>query len=74
MELKEQQLLDALTMIEGADGEDIERLIRAAGFEDYLLRSLIMKASDNDLEYLLKERESFKQTEPLEVFYWRTTK
>jgi hypothetical protein len=56
MELKEQQLLDALTMIEGADGEDVERLIRAAGFEDYLLRALFMRISDDELNDLLEER------------------
>jgi hypothetical protein len=61
MELKEQQFLDVLEIIKNADGEDMDHLIEAAGFEDYLLRSLFMKISDDELEFLLEERYNLRK-------------
>lgn len=45
-------------ILKKADGEDMDTIIKESGFEDYLLRSLMMKASDEELNNLIEERKS----------------
>jgi hypothetical protein len=42
------------------DGETMEYLINELGFNEYLLRSLFLRASDEEIKYLLEEKESLK--------------
>lgn len=53
---KEQEFLNVLEILKTADGEDMDHLVKEAGFEDYLLRSLFMSISDDELNDLIEER------------------
>lgn len=55
MELTEEQKKIVVNILSKADGEDMDEIVNNTGFGDYLLRSLILRASDDDIQYLLEE-------------------
>lgn len=46
-----------INLLSKADGEDLHEIVKATGKEDWLCKTLVLKASDNDIEYYLSERE-----------------
>ena len=60
MELSEAEKHAIKQVLSHADGEDMEEIVRATGFEEYLLHSLIMRATDDELEYFLAERKDYR--------------
>jgi hypothetical protein len=46
-------------ILKRADGEDIEELVNRAGFDEYLLHSLIMKATWESVNYYIEEKKQF---------------
>lgn len=60
MELTEEEKQVVKKILSKADGEDMDSIIYDLGFEEYLLRSLVMSASEDDIQYLLEERSRLK--------------
>jgi hypothetical protein len=52
------QVDEAIAILEDIDGDQLEQLINKLGMEDQILRQLVMKASDQTLDDLLKEKKS----------------
>lgn len=59
MELSRLEKDTIVDMLNRADGEDIEELINRSGFEDYLLHSLVMKATWESVNYYIEEKKQF---------------
>jgi len=59
MELSEEQKQQVINILSKADGEDMDEIVRAIGMEDYLFHSLMMSASENDINYNLDIRSAF---------------
>jgi hypothetical protein len=57
MELKESEKELAIAILSLADGEDVDEIVDKSCFKDYLTRSLILQASDIDLDLILEERK-----------------
>ena len=59
-----------ITILSRADGEDIDDIVRRSNFEEYLTRSLILRASNVEIFETLKERIYLKKNNnltPLDV-------
>jgi hypothetical protein len=58
MELNKQQLTEAISILESADGEDIQYIIEKIGMQHQLLRQLfVTETSDLVLKNLIEERD-----------------
>jgi len=58
MELSGEQKLLVISVLRNADGEDLDEIIESIGMEDYLLHSLMMRASQDEIDYYLEERKN----------------
>lgn len=45
-----------VAILNRADGEDMDEIVKKSKFEKYLTRSLMLNSSNNDVENILKER------------------
>ena len=58
MNLTQNQIIEAVAILIGADGEDVEQVVRELSMENQILRQLFLSASDHDVNNLIEERES----------------
>lgn len=63
MELTQEDKDIVIKILSRADGEDMDEIVKAIGFDDYLLHSLIMRASDSDVEYWVAEKKRLHEHE-----------
>jgi hypothetical protein len=50
-------IIEHLSAID-VDGETMQYIIKQLGLEEQMLRQLLLQANDNDINYLLEERNS----------------
>ena len=67
---KLKEVINSLSSLDNGDcidGETMEYLIKQIGFEEYLLRSLFLKASSDEIKILLEERKELNMDKIIEV-------
>jgi hypothetical protein len=57
MELNSQQLSQIIELLESADGEDLQFILKQIGMDDQVLKQLVFSASDLQLRNCIEERE-----------------
>jgi hypothetical protein len=60
MKLNNSQIIDAINLLNDADGEDLQFILNKIGMDDQILKQLIMTSSDLNLSNALDERNSFE--------------
>ena len=68
MELSKEKINEIAAMLKDADGEDVQNILIASGWNDQMLRQLMMNEPLAEVQWMMKERLSFE--EDMKRKYW----
>jgi hypothetical protein len=68
MELSKEKINEIAAMLKDADGEDVQNILIASGWNDQMLRQLMMTEPLAEVQWMMKERLSFE--EDMKRKYW----
>jgi len=68
MELSKEKINEIAAMLKDADGEDVQNILIASGWNDQMLRQLMMNEPLAEVQWMMKERLSFE--EDMKRRYW----
>jgi hypothetical protein len=68
MELSKEKINEIAAMLKDADGEDIQDILIKSGWNDQMLKQLMMCEPLAEVQWMMKERLSFE--EDMKRKYW----
>ena len=68
MELSKEKINEIAAMLKDADGEDVQNILIASGWNDQMLKQLMMTEPLAEVQWMMKERLSFE--EDMKRRYW----
>ena len=68
MELSKEKINEIAAMLKDADGEDVQNILITSGWNDQMLRQLMMNEPLAEVQWMMKERLSFE--EDMKRRYW----
>jgi hypothetical protein len=68
MELSKEKINEIAAMLKNADGEDVQNILITSGWNDQMLRQLMMNEPLAEVQWMMKERLSFE--EDMKRRYW----
>jgi hypothetical protein len=68
MELSKEKINEIAAMLKDADGEDVQNILIASGWNDQMLKQLMMTEPLAEVQWMMKERLSFE--EDMKRKYW----
>jgi hypothetical protein len=68
MELSKEKINEIVAMLKHADGEDVQDILIKSGWNDQMLRQLMMCEPLSEVQWMMKERLSFE--EDMRRKYW----
>jgi hypothetical protein len=68
MELSKEKINEIAAMLKDADGEDVQNILITSGWNDQMLKQLMMTEPLAEVQWMMKERLSFE--EDMKRKYW----
>ena len=68
MELSKEKINEIAAMLKHADGEDVQDILIKSGWNDQMLKQLMMCEPLSEVQWMMKERLSFE--EDMRRRYW----
>jgi hypothetical protein len=68
MELSKEKINEIAAMLKHADGEDVQDILIKSGWNDQMLKQLMMCEPLSEVQWMMKERLSFE--EDMRRKYW----
>lgn len=68
MELSKEKINEIAAMLKHADGEDVQDILIKSGWNDQMLKQLMMCEPISEVQWMMKERLSFE--EDMRRKYW----